>query len=399
MGALCYFLSNPPFGSSHDPTTEAGFQAAIQPLCSDASLAMGMALQLDCRFQKAFAVATGMAAEFEARGLLDSDMTRWIDRAFVTFFKGSATGLRHSMMVSNLIRSVHLFSKDPTIPIIVYCFEEDFVSMDWEPELYPRLIVVHSRSIGVMNGCDRVRKQCCRYPSDYGMTPGQDWGHAPLESQKWWSDNHCNTVVGGAALPNCPYHCTPARGHVSFNFNKLRSMFLRVKTGIQMDADMVVAPNIDLLFPATEREITAAYPFPVFPVHWMTRYKNPDDPNGYDTYAITYPGDDLSGDADKWPNRSRWVHAHPTWTHLALPWVVDTLLMRIDFEKWQTLPRVKAALGEHLQANPHAYMYEDEDLMNIMLWRYKKNKQWCKWDLEPGIYNEYRFFDCLPCLW
>lgn len=39
--------------------------------------------------------------------------------------------------------------------------------------------------------------------------------------------------------------------------------------------------------------------------------------------------------------------------------------------------------------NPPQYMGEDEDLLNILLWRYKALKLWCKWDVDPGVYEDY----------
>jgi hypothetical protein len=32
---------------------------------------------------------------------------------------------------------------------------------------------------------------------------------------------------------------------------------------------------------------------------------------------------------------------------------------------------------------------EDEDLLNVLLWRYAKRKLWCKWDLEKGLYHNF----------
>merc|ERR1711908_113105 len=39
--------------------------------------------------------------------------------------------------------------------------------------------------------------------------------------------------------------------------------------------------------------------------------------------------------------------------------------------------------------NPRQYMGEDEDLLNVLLWRYRKYKLWCKWDLEKGLYSNF----------
>jgi hypothetical protein len=34
-------------------------------------------------------------------------------------------------------------------------------------------------------------------------------------------------------------------------------------------------------------------------------------------------------------------------------------------------------------------MAEDEDVLNILLWRYRAQKLWCKWDVEPDIFEKY----------
>ena len=75
--------------------------------------------------------------------------------------------------------------------------------------------------------------------------------------------------------------------------------------------------------------------------------------------------------------RDRWVHAHPTWTFYAIPFVADGLLSKLSFEKWAKQPRVIKAIAEpKILPNPDFFMNEDEDLFNIMLWRYRKHKQW-----------------------
>ena len=159
-----------------------------------------------------------------------------------------------------------------------------------------------------------------------------------------------------------------ARGRISFNFNKFRSMMIRVKTGLQLDADMIVGKYCDILFKATEKEVTPDYPYPIMPVHWMTRYREAGRKiDGYDVYALSYP--------DGWPSRIRWAHCHPTWTYHALPFIADTLMCKLDHEKWSSSPRVIAKLGASPARNPPMYMGEDEDILNILLWRYKALKQ------------------------
>jgi len=170
---------------------------------------------------------------------------------------------------------------------------------------------------------------------------------------------------------------------------------LRIKVGVQLDADMLLGPNCDKLFDATEREITAEYPYPIMPVHWMSRYTEPGKKiDGYGGYAISYPGDPKPigrGDPN-FPPRIRWAHCHPTWTYHALPFIADALLAKVDYSMWSAVPRVVAgitAAGGKPVATPANYMREDEDLLNILLWRYGQHKLWCKWDLEKGLYNNF----------
>jgi hypothetical protein len=72
----------------------------------------------------------------------------------------------------------------------------------------------------------------------------------------------------------------------------------------------------------------------------------------------------------------------------ALPFVADALLCKLDYTLWSGSQRVVGAIGKANgqltvvpKPNPQQYMSEDEDLLNILLWRYKAPKQWCKWDV------------------
>lgn len=178
--------------SSHETTRTR----ALALFCEDADYKKGLQHWLDCRYANAYAAATGAGPGWD--GVPDAE--NWIDRAWMTFFKGEATGMKHSMMVTNLIRSVNFFSR---YPIVVFCVDTPEVSPDWDPAVFPRLIIVH------VDGLEQ-------------------------------------TMVG-------------ARGGISFNFNKFRAMMLlRIKVGVQVDADMVVGANCDRLFDATEREVALA---------------------------------------------------------------------------------------------------------------------------------------------
>jgi len=57
-----------------------------------------------------------------------------------------------------------------------------------------------------------------------------------------------------------------------FNYNKFRAMLVsKVRTGIQQDSDQFVARGIDRMFTRTEQEVTEEYPYPILPVHWLSK--------------------------------------------------------------------------------------------------------------------------------
>merc|ERR1719487_3233296 len=92
----------------------------------------------------------------------------------------------------------------------------------------------------------------------------------------------------------------------------------RVRTGIQLDADHFVVPGVDNLFQRTQEEVTESYPFPIMPVHWMSRDDDPKFP------VMPYAG--YAFHCKACPNRTmRWGQAHPTWTHWALPFIAKWL--------------------------------------------------------------------------
>eukprot|EP00931_Biecheleriopsis_adriatica_P003123 TRINITY_DN10441_c0_g1_i1.p1 TRINITY_DN10441_c0_g1~~TRINITY_DN10441_c0_g1_i1.p1 ORF type:complete len:915 (-),score=172.48 TRINITY_DN10441_c0_g1_i1:42-2708(-) len=138
----------------------------------------------------------------------------WVPRAFVNYYAGSP-GSKHSNMTEQLVRSVHMFSKEP---IFVYNFGSR-TPEDWTPERFPRLVLVHA---------------------------------APLD----------------------PY----ARRSFNFNKIRALLMS-RVLVGVQLDSDQFVAPGVDYMFSMTQREITETAPMPVLPVHFysFTPKDNPRD--------------------------------------------------------------------------------------------------------------------------
>ena len=115
------------------------------------------------------------------------------------------------------------------------------------------------------------------------------------------------------------FRMRPISRGVSFNFNKVRSILAsRVLVGIQLDTDQLIFKGMDQVFEGTHREINEFYPWPILPVHWMSRDDTPGNP--YAHYAFRgWDG----------PQSMRWCHAHPTWTYFALAWFGDLLHERM----------------------------------------------------------------------
>mmetsp|Transcript_70532 Transcript_70532/g.168952 ORF Transcript_70532/g.168952 Transcript_70532/m.168952 type:complete len:708 (+) Transcript_70532:113-2236(+) len=168
-----------------------------------------------------------------------------------------------------------------------------------------------------------------------------------------------------------------------FNVNKARAMIgSRVGTGAELDGDQIIFAGMDEMFEPTRREVTAQYPFPVLPVHWGAREE------GWNRYTG--------------PRSMRWNHAHPTWTHWAIPFCVNLLYMRVaalvipeqEISLWKfsansdTDIRTVLANGvkEKRKAVVDKWMVSDEPMMNVLLWMAGATKAWCKFDLEPSLY-------------
>jgi hypothetical protein len=157
----------------------------------------------------------------------------------------------------------------------------------------------------------------------------------------------------------------------SFNYNKFRAMMLtQAEVAIQLDSDQFVTRAADRLFNRTREEVTKDYPYPILPVHWMSK---DDDPKfkgqtAYDAYAYHCAA---------CPSRTmRWNHAHPTWTHWALPFIGNLLESYLDH----------GMLGQ-VEADKIA---EDEDALNVGLWVVRATKQWCKFDIpSPDLFNPF----------
>lgn len=255
-----------------------------------------------------------------------SSASPWVEEAYVTYVGGSKDGT-YEWQATNLIRSIDLFS---TRPLIVVVFGTEFVPpLSWQS--MRNVIVYRMRHI--------------------------------------------------------------SRG-VSFNFNKVRSILAaRTLVGIQLDTDQMIFKGMDEVFEGTRRESQERYPWPILPVHWMSRDETPGNP--YAHYA--FKGWDG-------PQTMRWNHAHPTWSFWALVWFGDLMHERMlaatgrktstlihDLEMVRNgslglleLVRQGPKVKRHVEMSNA--MWEDEDMMNVNLWRHKVSKAWCKFDLEPNLF-------------
>lgn len=153
-----------------------------------------------------------------------------------------------------------------------------------------------------------------------------------------------------------------------YHMNKLRAMILaQVRTGVQVDSDTVVLKSCDRLFRRTREEINEEYPYPMMPVHWMSRDDDPAyfDETPYNVYAFKCPG---------CPTRTmRWAQAHPTWTFHALPFVGKLLTGHFD-EPMHVMSLLQEAIP---------MVGQDEDKFNVGLWAFNATKQWCKYENPP----------------
>ncbi|CAJ1373594.1 unnamed protein product [Effrenium voratum] len=144
---------------------------------------------------------------------------------------------------------------------------------------------------------------------------------------------------------------------VSFNFNKFRAILLaQVKVGASLDSDMMMAtPHADQLLQRTEEEINEKYRFPMMPTHFLDRDPR-DSESGKGNFA--------KYTCDQCPTPTmRWGQAQPTWTHWSLNFVSRWLAAKIA--------------GRPEQGVPTRDISEDEDLLNVALWKEGATKSWC----------------------
>eukprot|EP00434_Breviolum_minutum_P026699 symbB.v1.2.023598.t1/scaffold2170.1/size90759/2 len=245
----------------------------------------------------------------------------WLEEAFVNFIGPAPTGTKWAKINEQLIRSVHLFS---TRPVVVVHF--GFVTpKEWDPETYPRLVVLHAAP----------------FPTDVFRR---------------------------------------------FDLNKYRSMLVaRVKTGIQLDSDQFVAPNVDDLFTSAAMETSESYPLPILPVHFLRLEEVPMYPGkegGHTMSGGTSHVFDRYCTHGKCNVTTRWGHAHPTWTFWALPFLGTWIRRHLRDE---TLPPVVLPNDVSVPSLRVTEIDVDEDLLNIGTWEERGHKQWCKFDVMDPV--------------
>lgn len=142
--------------------------------------------------------------------------------------------------------------------------------------------------------------------------------------------------------------------HKSFNFNKITAMlFTKVKSGMVLDADQFANEGVDLMLKRASEETNRQYPYPIMPVHWMSR-----DPD--------------SSDMAVYPARYTWRFKSKEAPVRSMRWGV--LAPQSHAPKW-------------LQEQGHL---EDEELLNVALWAEAGTKQWCRYDLtSPNMFDKY----------
>jgi len=270
-------------------------------LCSSKTHRMRDAVRNMCHANRAELLKAWLEPRFQRNYKRIYGRLGWAREAYVNFYAARNKDALFARETELLIDSVHRFSEKP---IVVFDFTPfGCAEPSWTPERYPRLIVFHARP----------------------MQPG-----------------------------------------VRFSYNKLRAMLMaQVEVGVMLDSDEFVFRGADTLFSRTRQEGGPSYPYPILPVHWMSR-----DPEGHDYDAYDFKCKDC-------PARTmRWGHAHPTWTYHALPFIGGLLSGELLIPQHVPHTRVRAL--------------EDEDAFNVGLWATNATKQWCKFDVPfPSLYLDY----------
>jgi len=243
-----------------------------------------------------------------------ADKDGWLGEAFMTYY--TATQPKQEVVGEEdlLLQSIHHFSERPIV-VVNYGSR---VPKTWTPERYPNLVLMHAKK------------------------------------------STADPVAG-----------------LSFNLNKINCMmFTKIRTGMALDADQFASRGLDVMFQRAAEETTKEYPYPVLPVHWMTKDPESDDMAQHPAnWLWSWTSKDTPG-----PKQTqRWSHAHPTWTFYALPWMA----------KWTSFVLAPSKTDGPEWLKPQGF-WSDEPLLNVAAWADGLAKQWCKYDLtSPYDYADY----------
>mmetsp|Transcript_70669 Transcript_70669/g.132261 ORF Transcript_70669/g.132261 Transcript_70669/m.132261 type:complete len:450 (-) Transcript_70669:54-1403(-) len=220
----------------------------------------------------------------------------------------------------------------------------------WVPEAYVSYISISDPQAHIGAELDLLLQSAHRFSS----RPIVVANFGSIVPASWTPERYPNLLL---------VHAKPMEDDFPPNFNKIRAMmFTKVQTGIVVDADQFLSTGCDRIFARTREEITSQYPYPILPVHWMSR--DPEGDCGYHVYDWHFVD-------ERAPKRTmRWGHAHPTFTHYAYPFLAKWTLYAI------TPRKAKAPVWVRRQGH-----LEDEDMLNIALWSAGATKQWCKFDV------------------
>lgn len=293
-----------PWEAGLQPLVSCGNKSQQAKDASDADMHLQQAISIFCKAGLGSMVEFYVDPRFEGNHARLRGADGWIPKAYLTYMGLSKQRDNTSGEEDMLVQSVHHFSK---YPIVLTNFGTR-VPRHMTPDRFPNLVLMHARTSA--------------------------------------------TAI-----------------HKGFNLNKFVSMlFSKVRGGVVLDADQWVSHGVDVMVERAFEETTAAYPYPVMPVHWMSRDPDSDDMKDYPlSYTFKFKNPDA-------PNRTmRWGHSHPTWTHYALPWLA----------KWTSYVLAPEATGSPQWLKDQGFV-SDEPLMNFALWADGLTKQWCKFDI-PSV--------------
>ena len=267
----------------------------------------------------------------------------WLERAFLTYYAGPADG-RHALMVEQLLESTHAFSQQP---IVVAHFGVK-VPSSWTVRRFPRLILMH-----LVSAPRPMHRRSLPAPT-------------PLRPP---SILRARATSGGRSTLTSFGRCCCAGSRLGCNWTRIRCAGLNLwgQSALADTPPQFVAPGVDALFDATEREVTEDYAMPILPAHFLDR--GPSDGGAW--WKRYCP------EGRCVHQTQRWGHAHPTWTYWAQPWLSRWLRRQFRDE---TLPPRPGRDGSTLVALRISDIPEDEDLLNVGTWEEGGTKQWCKVD-------------------